>query len=217
MKVNFGPYRNWVGPYQIADFFLKPFVKDDDVRHNVGEWLSKTWVNDFLNFIDKKKNRKISVKIDSYDLWGLDHTLSLIIHPALLKLREVKHGSPNVDDADVPDHLRSTAAPPKENDYDIDDFHHARWNWVLDEMIWAFGEIKDQKWEEQFHSGNFDFKFEPVDKSGNPVEEKDAEFFEMKRGPKDTHVFDSVGYQKHLDRIQNGTKLFGTYFMALWD
>ena len=46
--------------------------------------------------------------------------------------------APLVDDEDVPEELRSTAAPAKENDWDVDENHFKRWDWVLDEMIWAF-------------------------------------------------------------------------------
>jgi len=56
----------------------------------------------------------------------------------LIQLKETKHGSPDVDDKDVPEHLRSTSAPPKKNDWDTDDNWHKRWDWVLDEMIHAF-------------------------------------------------------------------------------
>ena len=50
MKVYIGPYKNWVGPYQIAEalcFWAKP-VKDEynfkripDWLHNFGTWLSQ--------------------------------------------------------------------------------------------------------------------------------------------------------------------------------
>jgi hypothetical protein len=51
------------------------------------------------------------IKIDKWDTWSMDHTLSPIILPMLKQLKEVKHGAPNVEDEDVPEHLRSTSAP----------------------------------------------------------------------------------------------------------
>ena len=39
--------------------------------------------------------RKISVQIDSYDDWSLDHSLALIIYPALLQLKQNKNGVPS--------------------------------------------------------------------------------------------------------------------------
>jgi hypothetical protein len=53
----------------------------------------------------------------------MDHTLSHIVLPMLKQLKKDKHGSPLVDDEDVPEELRSTSAPAKENDWDIDDNH----------------------------------------------------------------------------------------------
>ena len=65
---------------------------------------------------DDDLDREIDVTIDNYDLWNLDNTLAYIIHPALVKLKEIKNGAPKVDDEDVPEHLKSTSAPPKKND-----------------------------------------------------------------------------------------------------
>ena len=148
MKVNIGPYRDWIGPYQIADmvfFWLPNHIHNDrwdyKLRDRFGEWLADTWVNTLCEWIHSKKHRKIKIKIDRYDTWGMDHTLALIIIPMLKQIKETKHGSPFVDDKDVPKRLRSTSAAPKENEWDTDEFHHDRWDYVLDEMIWAFEQI----------------------------------------------------------------------------
>jgi hypothetical protein len=176
-------------------------------------WLIDKW-QDVLNLTINKffawKNRKIKVRIDDYDVWSVDHTLAHIIHPILIKLRENKHGSPLVDDEDVPDHLKSTAAPPKENEYDTDDNHHDRWGWVLDEMIWAFSQILDDNADDQFHTGKSDIKWEQTEINGKKM-------YEMVRGTEDTHVFDREGYDKWNARISNGLILFGKYYRALWD
>lgn len=100
---------------------------------------------------DHTKKQKINVRIDGHDLWSMDYTLSHIIHPMLVKLKEIKHGSPWVDDEDVPENLRSTNAKPKENDWDTDEFFHDRWDWVMDEMIWAFEHKMNDEWEEPFY------------------------------------------------------------------
>jgi hypothetical protein len=78
------------------------------------------------------------IHIDSWDTWNMDHTLADIILPMLIQLKETKHGAPFVDDEDVPEELRSTSAPPKENEWDTDANHFKRWDWVMDEMIYAF-------------------------------------------------------------------------------
>ena len=41
------------------------------------------------------KDRKISVEIDDWDTFSLDHTLALIIHPALIKFKEKENGHPS--------------------------------------------------------------------------------------------------------------------------
>jgi len=83
--------------------------------------------------------RKVSVKIDPFDTWNMDYTLALIIHPMLIQLKENAHGAPRVDDEDVPDELKSTASTePKKHEWEPDSTWHSRWDWVLDEMIWAF-------------------------------------------------------------------------------
>lgn len=161
-----------------------------------------------------KKERRISVRIDRHDVWNMAETLALIVHPMLLELKDDKHGSPDVDDEDVPEELRSTSAPPREKDWDIDDNHHRRWEWVLDQMIWSFEQINTD-WENQFHSGEPDFQFVPAEDSG--VDEKgEPLFYEMVHGPNHTATFDVDGYKAHLDRIQEGFRLFGKYYMALW-
>ena len=78
------------------------------------------------------------IEIEYFDTWSMDFTLAPIILPMLIQLRATKHGSPVVDDEDVPEELRSSSAPPVESKYDIDDNYHKRWDWVMDEMIYAF-------------------------------------------------------------------------------
>lgn len=99
-------------------------------------------VDDFLNATINKIilmiPKKVKVKIDKYDVWALDHTLALIIAPALKKLKEAKSGSPFVDDDDVPENLRVDPLEKKEHEWDTDSRYHARWDYVIDEMIWTF-------------------------------------------------------------------------------
>ena len=137
----------------------------------------------------------------------MDSTLTPIILPLLKQLKESQHGAPHVDDCDVPDNLKSSAAPEKQNDWDIDDLHFARWDWVLNEMIWAFNELNGD-WENQFHTGNIDFQFEKDPETGHNL---------LIHGPNHTGKFDSDGYTTHLNRIKRGTTLFGKYFQNLWD
>ena len=140
MYIKIGPYKNWIGPYQLADLLQKVGVSENQCD-KLGKWLSGTKLSNFCTWVDSKRKRKIQVRIDKYDTWNMESTLSYIIIPMLKQLKETKHGSPSVDDTDVPKGLRSTLVSEKENEWDIDDNWHDRWNWVLDEMIWAFEEI----------------------------------------------------------------------------
>jgi len=132
VKVKIGPYINWFGPYQVARlvFFWKnpdnDLGPDEDIIHRFGTYLSgskdkPSLLLKFCQWLYNKRKRKIQIHIDNYDIWSADHTLALIIHPILLKLKTNKIGSPYVDDQDVPEHLRSTNAAPKEHEYDTDE------------------------------------------------------------------------------------------------
>jgi hypothetical protein len=223
MKVKIGPYKNWVGPYQIAEklcFWAKP-VKDKhgfkhrpDWVHDFGEWLAgkddhDTWLTKVCLWVEKKRTRNIQVKIHNYDTWSMDHTLAHIVLPMLKQLQDTKHGAPQVADEDVPDELRSIWALPKEQEWDIDSNHFLRWDWVLNEMIFAFECKLDDDWENQYSSGKTDYVFEPC--------EGDSSLSTMTEGPKHTYEIDSEGLKKQQDRISNGFRLFGKYYESLWD
>jgi hypothetical protein len=209
MKIHIGKYTNWVGPYQIAEkiLFWKSKYEDHSV-HAFGEKLSNIkWLSSLCNWVESKKKRKIKIKIDPWDTWNMNDTLAMIIVPMIKQLKATQHGAPFVDDKDVPKELRSTNAEPKENEWDLDSNHFKRWEWVMDEMIWAFEQLNDNDNDAQFHSGESDIQFI----------KRDNGMSEMVKGPNDTHVFDMKAYQKHNKRIDNGIRLFGRYYRGLWD
>ena len=169
-----------------------------------------------VNIAKYRDNRKVDIRIDDYDVWGADHTLALIIHPVLVKLKEVKQGSPCVDDEDVPDNLKSTDAPDKENEWDTDDNHHGRWEYVLDEMIWAFEQhTYDDCNDNQFHHNQdqLDMTFEPADENGM----RSLVMNYQKDPTKPAYWVDEEGKKKHYDRIAEGRRLFAKYYDGLWD
>lgn len=217
MKVYIGPYNSWIGPYQIAKSF-KHIGFNEDRCDKIGEWLSETWINALCEWFDSKKKRKINICIDQYDTWSMDHTLALIIIPMLKQLNETKHGAPFVDDEDVPEELKSVSAPPlTQEQLDVgstDDNHFKRWNWVLNEMIWAFEQLEDDNSDRQFYSGEHDWTFVDI----NPEEtDKEKKLSKMVHGPNHTFKVDHEGLEKHQQRIRNGTRLFGKYYQNLWD
>jgi hypothetical protein len=219
MKVYISKYRDhWLSPYTICEKICWWREIDYD----------EPWVQRAVKVLDPVMSlwRTILdtvhppinyVKIDNYDTWSMDSTLTPIILPMLKQLKETKHGAPYTEDEDVPERLRSTtkaAVKSKKESWDTDGNHFKRWDWILDEMIWAFEQLADDDWEAQFHTGKSDIVWIPskeLDAKGKPLT------YEMKSGPKDTRKWDKKGYMKHSARIDNGTRLFGKYFCALWD
>ena len=223
MKVYRSNYRNhWVSPYTVLKVICF-WEKDDDVFYNhedvPGHKYDK-WVN-FLNpfcvawqkFLDFVHPEIKYVKIDRWDTWSMDHTLADIILPMLKQLQETKHGGPFVDDDDVPDELKSTSAPAKENEWDTDENHFKRWDYVLDEIIFAFECKVDDSWSDKFSSGEFDKKTVACqwDENGK------AKMYEWIDGPNHTYKLDFDGMQEVQKRITNGFRLFGKYYENLWD
>ena len=219
MKVYISKYRDhWLSPYTICEKICWWREIDYDEP-----WVQRTvkvldpvmavW-RTILDTIHPPINL---IKIDNYDTWSMDSTLTPIILPMLKQLKETKHGAPYTEDKDVPERLRSTtkaAVKSKKNSWDSDGNHFARWDWILNEMIWSFEQLADDDWEAQFHSGTSDVVWVPskeLDAKGKPRN------YEMKKGPKDTRKWDKKGYMKYSERIDNGTRLFGKYFRALWD
>ena len=144
MKINIGPYRRWIGPYQIAEKLLFWKEKDDDAVFVLGEWLDKHTPIARIAQWFYYKNRKVDIRIDPYDTWSMDHTLATIILPMLQQLQNTKHGSPSVDDEDVPEELRFAASENPGHEFETDSNWHKRWEWVLNEIIWAFEQIVDE-------------------------------------------------------------------------
>ena len=90
------------------------------------------------------------VKIDKFDTWNMDVTLAYIIVPMLKQLKEVKHGAPFVDNEDVSDELRASDEDlhTYSKNGETDEHYFDRWDYVMDEMIFAF----QSKLDEQFFS-----------------------------------------------------------------
>ncbi len=156
--------------------------------------------------------QKVSVRIDNYDTWSMDHTLAYIILPMLKQLKETKQGGPYVYPEDVPTELRPTkkelTAYTKNGETDSKFFE--RWDWVMDEMIFAF-ESKHNDWEEQFQSGEHDVAWIEIMKVNLKVIVKWSKVLttHMKLiGKGVRHI--RKEYQMVLDYLVNIMKIFGT-------
>ena len=214
MKVYKSNYRHhWISPYIILEkvFFWREIDYDEPLIEKWSDRLlpfSKAY-QAVMDFIHPKIDY---VKIDRYDTWSMDHTLADIILPMLKQLNTEKHGAPHVDDEDVPMELQSWVSPAKD-EYDTDGHHFARWDYVLNEMIFAFECKVDDTWQEKFSSGEHDMKSVPCawDENGKPT------LYNFEKGPNDTYKCDYKGMQEVQKRITNGFRLFGRYYENLWD
>jgi hypothetical protein len=224
MKVYMGPYTTWIGPYQIAEkilFWKDKYVIYDGVSYEdhpdriaiekLAVFLDKIpGLTKFCHWINDKKKRKINIHIDNYDVWCADHTLAVIIVPMLKKLKEQKQGSPHVDNKDVPKHLRSTAAKrltkEEKNTGHTDELWGQRWEWVLDEMIWAFEQHAADDWDSQFYSGEADTML-VKDAEGHTI---------LTTGPNHTFKVDFEAREAAYKRMANGRQLFAKYYQNLW-
>jgi hypothetical protein len=213
MKVYTSKYRNhWLSPYVVLTavcFWEKDVDRiynlNDDANNPYEPWVKvlEPICQVLQKFLDLVHPRIEYIKLDRWDTWSFDNTLAEIILPGLKQLKETKHGAPYTDDKDVPEYLRSHMAQPKENEWDTDDLHFMRWDWILDEMIWAFEQkIKDDA-EGQFfdHSECGDEKF-PWNKDGQYVSKV---------------KYDKKGHAAWQKRKANGFRLFGKYYENLWD
>lgn len=158
------------------------------------------------------KERKVSVRIDPWDTWNMDSTLAHIVVPMLKQLRSVQHGAPDVDMEDVPEELRVEKLV---GEHQVDENHFKRWDYVMDEMIFAF-ESKLIDWEDQF------WKVKPEIDWNNPLETgvivpgfSRAEISPIRW--KTEGECDWEGRKKYQERITNGFRLFGKYYEGLWD
>jgi hypothetical protein len=141
-------YVDWPG-YKQKGLRVKvqPFA---EVWREKAEDIIQLIYNYTINLFLDRRVQKIKIHIDRWDTWSMDHTLAPIILPMLKQLKETKHGAPWVAVADVPRELRPTKKQlmDYQKDGTTDPNFFKRWDWVLDEMIYAFDckANKDDVW-----------------------------------------------------------------------
>lgn len=228
MKIYISKPRNhWISPYTIIDYLFfwtdwskcgrtKNFIPDTEYIPQPN-WVKKVVpylnpiseiIKSILNFVHPEINY---VKVDYWDSWCFESTLSPIILLLLKQLKENKHGHGWIADVDVPEEIRSTASGARDgltNEHDWDNHSAARYDYVLDEMIFAFSCLVDDSWEKEFESGEIDHTWFNVENSI---------YKQLGQGPNHTYKCDYEGKRVVEKRIDNGLRLFGTYFRTLWD
>ena len=162
MKVYLNNYRHhWLSPFTMIDYLFfwtawskchrdKSWARALSNSETGGNWSDRPdWVevwsehlmpiSKFIQTILDWIHPKIDfVKIDRWDTWSMDQSLGQIVLPMLRQLKSTSHGVPLVEDADVPEELKSSSVPPIEKEHGTDANYFKRWDWALSEMIFAF-------------------------------------------------------------------------------
>ena len=157
MKIKIGPYPNRAICNLYTNYMNKkygyvnwPEYKQKGLRvksqpfaeawREQAEDIIQSIYNCTINLFLDRRVQKIKIHIDRWDTWSMDHTLAPIILPMLKQLKETKHGAPYVESADVPKELRMNVHQKVayKKDGTTDENFFKRWDWVLDEMIYAF-------------------------------------------------------------------------------
>ena len=166
-----------------------------------------------------RKSSKMQVQIDDWDTWGLDSTLALIILPALLQLKQDKHG--------VPSEFAAVGGSDSGNQQCFDFYNEsydeafeigaANWDDALNKMIWSFQQIVMDGHDSKYHHGEMEIEWREVeDTVYNPFTNKNEKLYEMVDKNPNEHWYDSVGALLHEEKIQEGLELFGKHFRSLW-
>ena len=182
MKISIGEYPKPLWYSSIYDDYIEQGHSGNHVYRVLQSFLQFTY-DMTINAYRYRTNRKVSICIDSSDVFDMRSTLALIIAPLLRKFKEDQKSFGFVDDEDVPEELR--------NGDDIYDSESSlkKWQYILDNIIWAFEQHEKDSWEDMYYELKSD---------GSEV------------------VTDADGLVEHYDRIMEGQRLFGKYYTDLW-
>ena len=156
------------------------------------------FLNKTINPFNEWRGQKVRVHVEDHDIWSADATIAHMVLPLLEKLRDEKHGYPLIDPKEI-EGLPKELKPKKKEAEEYarkglpDPKAEARWNWVLNEMIFAMQCIVDDSWEDEFFG-----------------REDPDDMLSVK-------MIDKEGYDNTHKRIDRGLRFFGLWFRALWD
>jgi hypothetical protein len=127
---------------------------EDHVLEAIDDGLQRVY--DVFNWIwFDRRTQKVSVKIDHWDTWSMDHTLAHVIHPMLVQLKATNHGYPS-------------------------GLTEKKWDAIMDEMIWAFEQKCRDHWEGDYYGPYIESedkrelfgRFEWIDDKGRDAHQK---------------------------------------------
>lgn len=156
----------------------------------------------------RTKNQTVNITIDRHDTYSMDYTLSLIILPMLIQLKNTKNG--------IPSNFVNESSTSNQECFEFYKDDHAefeegekKWNEVLDKMIWSFQQLVEIDFDSMYHHGKFQYDFKKTDDNSDMSQLVD-------KNP-NGHWYDVEGHNLHNERIQEGLELFGKYYRSLWD
>ena len=161
MKVYIGPYRTThISAYTLFDKYMEwkhdksywsvqdsEYTKTDKFIERICDIIQDV-LNATVNKMIGDRERDVKVRIDPYDTWSMDHTLAFIIHPMLVQLRDTNHGFFHPDAEDVPHIGKGDETDFGHSDTNAQD----RYNWVLDELVWTFEQLKNDNDYDLFYA-----------------------------------------------------------------
>jgi len=113
MRKNYG--FSWPEEQSYEDHVLEAIEDAVQRVYDVFNWL----------WFDRLK-QKVKVRVDKWDTWSMDHTLSHIVLPMLVQLKATNHGYPS-------------------------GLTEKKWDSIMDEMIWAFEQKCRDDWESDYY------------------------------------------------------------------
>lgn len=113
------------------------------------------------NFTVDGSDRKVKVQIDRWDTFSAYNTICEIVLPLLKQFKLDHTGSPYFAPEDVPERYRGIIVESyvgKDGYVDDMDRLHAGWDWIIDEMIYAFhyNLVDFDKFDKDFDKQNFE-------------------------------------------------------------
>jgi len=91
-------------------------------------------------FNPNHNRRKIKVHVDYFDTFSLDHTLSVIILPCLIQLKNSQQGIPILNKSDTDPNQMSF-----DFEEDVESLYYEKnteaWNEIMDKIIWSFQQL----------------------------------------------------------------------------
>lgn len=240
MKVYIGPYKNFIGPFQLVDklFAWVPNRIDEDGISRKPDWIDK--VAEYLAFGSnrfKNDNPKVwFLGLEEHRTWF--HRLLLWIDSKRgerrISVRIDPHDTWNMNGTlalIILPMLKQLRNTKQGSPGDMRAFEYTSnsaqgcFDFYVegDDDAWEAGH---KEWMEILDKMIYSFTEIQRDWTGDHhtgessimfVKDDESGNYIMQKGPNDTAHFDLEGYKKHAERIQEGFELFGKYYQSLWD